>query len=78
VHCCLRRRAGTAVEVGAVRRALGIKRSFGILQRLKRWNRKPQNWRADPQMTSILRSYFEDDVALLGRLTGRDLSHWLR
>jgi hypothetical protein len=46
--------------------------------RLKRWNRKPQNWRADPQMTPVLRSYFEDDIALLGRLTGRDLSHWLR
>jgi hypothetical protein len=67
-----------AVRVGAAKRALGIKHPFGILERIGSWNRRPQNWQPDAQMTGVLRSYFQEDVALLGRLTRRDLSHWLR
>lgn len=67
-----------AIKIGATKRALGIKHSFGILGRVGRWNRKTQRWQADAQMTAVLRSYFRQDVALLGQLTGRDLSHWLR
>jgi hypothetical protein len=67
-----------AIKTGATKRALGIKHSFGILDRIGRWNRKTQRWQPDEQMTAVLRSYFREDVALLGQLTGRDLSHWLR
>ena len=67
-----------AIKIGATKRALGIKHSFGILAEVGRWNGKTQRWQADAQMTAVLRSYFRQDVALLGQLTGRDLSHWLR
>ena len=65
-------------RLGRAKRALGIERSLGVLPRVEAWNRVPQQWRADPRMTELLRSYFEDDIALLARLTARDLSHWLR
>ena len=67
-----------AIAAGTAKRTLGIRHSFGILDRVGRWNRKPQTWRPDEQMTQELCSYFREDVALLGQLTGRDLSHWLR
>jgi hypothetical protein len=67
-----------ATRIGGAKRALGIKHSFGILGRIGRWNRKAQRWQPDEQMTAVIRSYFREDVALLGQLTGRDLSHWLR
>jgi hypothetical protein len=66
-----------AIKAGAAKRALGIRRPFGLLERLGRWNRTTQKWHSDEEMTKVLRSYFEDDIALLGRLTGRDLSDWL-
>jgi hypothetical protein len=67
-----------AIKAGSLKRALGIKYPFGILTRIGMWNRKTRQWHADEQMTEVLRQYFREDVALLGQLTGRDLSHWLR
>jgi sulfotransferase family protein len=66
-----------AIKAGGAKRALGIRRPFGILDRIGRWNRTTQKWQPDEEMTGVLSSYFEEDVALLARLTGRDLSHWL-
>lgn len=66
------------IKAGAAKRALGIRRGLGILDRIGGWNRKARKWQLDPEMTPILRDYFRDDVALLGQLTRRDLSHWLR
>lgn len=64
--------------LGSVRRSLGVRRGFGILSRLDRWNSKPGRWRPDEGMNETLCSYFRDDIRLLGRMTGRDLTHWLR
>lgn len=58
-----------------VKRVLGIARSFG-LDRANRRARSPAP--TGPGMLSVLRDRFEDDVRLLGTLTGRDLAHWLR
>jgi hypothetical protein len=65
-------------KAGSVKRSLHINHSFGALDRVEKWNRKPHRWQSDPEMTSVLCSYFKDDIRLLGELTKRDLSHWLR
>jgi hypothetical protein len=46
---------------------------------LLRWNKAPaEPVRLSRRMQEELRAAFADDVAHLGRLLGRDLSHWLR
>lgn len=61
---------------GRVKRRLGI-RSFGIGERLQELNTRP---RPRPPLPRPLRTRivkeFEDEIALLERLCGRDLSHW--
>ena len=67
-------RIGQRVE--GLKRALGIERSLGLFEWVERWNRKPQKWAEDPEMTAELRAYFAPEVELLEKLTERDLSHW--
>lgn len=47
-------------------------------KRIRTWNRLPDE-RAplSPELREELRAHFAPDVALLGRLLGRDLSHWV-
>jgi hypothetical protein len=69
---------GTVVRsIGRTKRALGLNKSVGILSRMESWNRVAKKWQPDPKMTDVLKNYYRDDIALLGRLTNRDLSHWL-
>ncbi len=60
------------------KRALGIQRGFGILNRvdvLTSTSRKRTPLPAD--VSAALHAYFADDVRLLADIIGRDLSHWL-
>lgn len=61
----------------AVKRVTGIKR-LGVLNRLRQSNRRAATRQElSPELARELREYFAEDVALLGRLTGRDLGYWL-
>lgn len=63
---------------GAVKRWTGLRR-IGFLHWVKQRNRIVTERAAlDPAFVQELREYFADDVALLGRLLDRDLSHWLQ
>lgn len=53
-------------------RGLGLQR--GLLRLTSETGRRPP---LAPKLRAELVAYFADDVAHLGRLTGRDLSHWL-
>lgn len=68
---------GVVRALGRAKRALRITPSIGVLGRVEAWNRVPQRWQEDLKMTALLRDYYQGDIALLGRLTGRELSHWL-
>lgn len=60
-----------------VKRVLGIRR-LGVLDRIRAGNREQAERPApDAAFVAEMRSYFREDVALLGELLGRDLSHWL-
>lgn len=68
-----------AVQVlGGLKRGLGIKYNFGLLNAL---DKKNIQYRAraplSPDMRSQLQDYFTEDIALLERLLGKDLQHWL-
>lgn len=64
--------------VDRVKRRLGIRR-LGFLTWIKRRNRVVAGRASnDPEFVREMRRYFAEDVALLGRLIDRDLSHWLR
>jgi len=64
--------------VDSFKRVTGIHR-LGVLGWVKQRNRVVGERTAlDPAFVRELREYFTDDVALLGRLLGRDLSHWVR
>ena len=67
-----------ARKLGSAKRALGIRRGLGLLQRLDSWNRRPGGWQPAEVMTAELRAYFEEDIDLLASLTNRDLSQWLQ
>lgn len=52
---------------------------FSWRKRLLRWNRVPLEKQPIPlALQQEMRDRLEGDVALLGRLLGRDLSHWLQ
>jgi hypothetical protein len=59
--------AGRAI--GKAKAALGIRGGFGLLQRVSRWNRKPEAWQTDSRMAAYLEGFFRDDQALLSELT---------
>lgn len=62
--------------------ALGIRGSFNFykwISKLRQLNTRIDHRPPLPQrLRHSLAEYFHDDVQLLGRLTGRDLSHWNR
>lgn len=67
-------------ELGTtVKQRLGIKRSFGVQQALNRFNERRE---PKPQLSENFRrrlsEEFREDIGLLSRLTGQDLSHWLQ
>jgi hypothetical protein len=67
----------TKAVVQAVKGALGIQR-FGVLDRFRKSNRV--EGKRDPMPADVraeLAAELRDDVARLGRVLGRDLSHWL-
>ncbi len=61
-----------------IRRRLGITRGLNLWRRAFEINRV-QTPRAPlpPETAALLAGYFAEDVALLGRLLGRDFRHWL-
>lgn len=60
------------------KKALGIQRPTGILRWVHRANQHKQRYAPVPvSLMAEMREAFRDDVALLSRMTGRNLSHWL-
>lgn len=67
-----------AKAVGDWKSDAGITLRLGLLARLRKWNRKPQPVQpVAHDVIALMRGAFAEDVVLLGRLTGRDLAHWL-
>jgi Sulfotransferase family len=53
-------------------------RRRGLVRQVALWNKLPRSPAPlTPQMSAIVRATLRPDVALLSRLLGRDLSHWL-
>lgn len=62
-----------------LKRTIGLKGRTGLLRAAHRWNRRPaKKQEVSRSLRAEMVKYFEDDVLRLSRLTGRDLSHWLR
>lgn len=60
---------------------LGLRTNFGVLNKIQELGMSNEAVRDDGDRTTFrrdLRDYFEPDIRLLGDLTGRDLSGWLR
>jgi hypothetical protein len=64
-------------KIRSVRSALGLPGGLGIHALIDRFNKKHVREPLRPAFRRELCDYFRDDVALLSRLLGRDLSHWL-
>ncbi|HZW51687.1 MAG TPA: hypothetical protein VFF05_07495, partial [Rudaea sp.] len=64
-------------KIRSVRSALGLPGGLGIQALIDRFNKKHVREPLRPAFRQELCDYFRDDVALLSRLLGRDLSHWL-
>ena len=61
----------------SAKRLLDIE-AFGFVNRLNAMNRMDANKPSvNPQLRQVLIEAFRDDVGKLGKLIGRDLSHWL-
>jgi len=75
-HFVRRPPAWVSRSLSGAKRLLGIQ-SLGLGQRLRAFNRRgvstPQR---DPKFAAQLRAEFAPEVALLGKLIERDLSHW--
>jgi hypothetical protein len=59
---------------------LGLKTKFGLLSRVQALGLSAEPVEAAGDRAAFrrtLRDHFEEDIQLLGALTGRDLSHWL-
>jgi hypothetical protein len=64
--------------MGNAKRYFNIKKSFGLLGTIDRRNIRYQiRQPLSDEMKYMLQEYFSEDIALLGRLIDRDLSHWL-
>jgi len=55
----------------------GWKRGLGIGRLIARFNNKKQAAKIDDEMAAVLQSCFADDIRLLSKETGCDLSDWL-
>jgi Sulfotransferase domain len=63
--------------MGKIRNKLGIKRSFGVLNKIRDNNIAFRNRTPlSEQKRSELKRYFTDDIKLLESLARRDLKHW--
>jgi hypothetical protein len=59
--------------------ARGYRFSLGVGRKIQAWNRHERSRDGiSDEVTQMLRDYFEDDIRLFGRLTERDLRHWLK
>lgn len=66
------------IPVRGIKRKLGIKKRFLILNKLKKLNQKRQELKPLPKkFKRKLADYFEKDILLLSDLIERDLTHWL-
>ncbi len=65
--------------LASIKKRTGIKRSFGVASWLRAQNVSPGT-RAElsPEMRRALIDYFAADIDKLAKLTGRDLSTWLK
>lgn len=64
-------------NIRTVRMALRLPGGLGIHALIDRLNKKTVRESLRPEFRRELCDYFREDVALLSRLLGRDLSHWL-
>lgn len=63
--------------LGKLKQKLGIRYKFGLFSALQQNNTLIQKRPALPLQTrQTLIAYFKDDIALLSRLSGRNLEHW--
>lgn len=61
------------------KRAVGIRRGLGLLSVIRRVSYAVGSAQAiSESVCAEMRSYFSEDVTLLGRLIGKDLSGWVR
>lgn len=73
----LRRMRHALQPLGRLKTALGIRRPFGISERIQRYEgRAKPRPPLPPDVQRALAEYFADDVRRLEELLGRDLSHW--
>lgn len=65
---------------GAFRRRLGFKNGFGLGRMINRTNEAAPTTRnaPDPSLQAELLDFFRNDIALLAKLTDRNLDHWLK
>lgn len=63
--------------IAAIKSKLGVHGGLGVIRKLDQLNTEIRPWPRDEDFERQLREYFNDDIKLLSRLTGRDLSHWL-
>ena len=64
--------------LGDLKRTLGLRHSFGVLNAISRKNIRYRARAPMPiAMVRVLEDYFREDVHKLGQLIDRDLSHWL-
>ena len=55
----------------------GYRVSLGVGRKVQAWNRQERaRDQVPPEVTEMLRKYFEDDVRLFESLIERDLAHW--
>jgi hypothetical protein len=68
----------TARRLKPLRKFFGLE-NVSLRSKLRRFNRvKSKREPLDKEFEAMLKDYFRDDVKLLEKLSGRDLSHWLQ
>lgn len=63
---------------GAARAVLSRALPAGAVERLRRWSRTPARLTPSPADRAHAIALYQDEIASLSRLTGRNLSAWLR
>lgn len=68
-----------ALRLRSLKHQLGIKRKFGFLSGVEKWNKRERaRSELSSDMTAELRAFFAEDIATLSALTSRNLDHWLQ
>ena len=65
-----------ARRLALLKERTGIRRSFGVLSALDRWNSVRRPWDKNEGFRRHLQAVFRSDIDLLEQLTGRDLAAW--